>query len=273
VYDSHCHLDFPELAGALDEHLRAARACGVERWHVPGCGPSQWGQLADVRGREGVTVSVGVHPWWVDEVECPESDDPRAQARALDEAMQRLATELRAQGAVALGECGLDRPKALQGGPSRERQRVVFEAQLALARELELPVVLHVVGEHGATLDLLARVGPLPRGGVVHGYSGSVELVDRYVDHGLFIGFGARLTGTGARRARESLQRVPRDHLLLETDAPDQAPAVEGRFERGRRGTPADLVVVVEEAARQLRVSTTELAEDTARNARRLFGV
>ncbi len=272
MYDSHCHLDFPELAEALDEHLRVARGRGVEGWHVPGCGPSQWGRLASVRDIEGVSVGVGIHPWWADEVGWEEPDDPRAQAGALDEAMQRLAAELQDRRAVALGECGLDRPKALQGGPSRERQRVVFEAQLALARELALPVVLHVVGEHGAALEILDRAGELPRGGVVHGYSGSAELVERYVAHGLSIGFGARLTGAGARRARESLQRVPRERLLLETDAPDQAPAVEGRFERARRGTPADLIVVVEEAARQLRVSAAELAQDTARNARRLFG-
>ena len=169
MYDSHCHLDFPELAGDLDEHLTRARALGIEAWHVPGCGPSQWPRLTPVSDIAGVSIGVGVHPWWVDEVLSPSEEDPGALSRALDDAMQRLAAELRARGAAALGECGLDRPRARSGGPSRERQRLVFEAQLALARELELPVVLHVVGEHGAALELLERVGDLPAGGVVHG--------------------------------------------------------------------------------------------------------
>lgn len=271
MYDSHCHLDFPELVADLERHLTEARARGIEAWHVPGCGPSQWPQLRAVRGVEGVSLAVGVHPGWAGEV-LPPTLGRAARSAALDEGMVRLGEELSRLGAVALGECGLDRPRARSGGPSRDQQRAVFEAQLVLARERRLPVVLHVVGEHGAALEVLERVGRLPAGGVVHGYSGSAELVARYVGLGLSIGLGNRLTGTAARRARESLERVPLEHLLLETDAPDQAPAVGDRFDPARRGVPADLVEVVAEAARQRGLRRTELARITAENARRLFG-
>lgn len=271
MYDSHCHLDFPELAGSLERHLADARARGIEAWHVPGCGPSQWRQLESVRGVDGVSLAVGVHPGWVGEVFSGAPPD-EAPSAALEDAMQELSHELSRLGAVALGECGLDRPRARAGGATREQQRAAFEAQLVLARERRLPVVLHVVGEHGAALEVLERVGRLPAGGVVHGYSGSAELVARYAGLGLMIGLGTRLTGTAARRARESLQRVPLEHLLLETDAPDQAPATGARFDPNRRGVPADFVAVVEEAAQQRGLRAVELARITADNARRLFG-
>lgn len=277
MYDSHCHLDFPELSGSLEATLEVARSQGIESWHVPGCGPSQWPQLTPLVGVSGVSLGVGIHPWWVAEVlpgpSSAGSGGQRSLASAVDDAMRRLAVELHARHAVALGECGLDRPRARSGGgPSLAQQRSVFEAQLVLARELRLPLVLHVVGEHGATLELLDRVGELPAGGVVHGYSGSAELVPRYVAKGFMIGLGTRVTGAGARRAREALQRVPLDWLLLETDAPDQAPAVGERFDPARRGVPADLVVVAREAAQQRGVSTDTLGRITAANARRLFG-
>lgn len=272
MYDSHCHLDFPELSDTLEAHLSDARAAGVEAWHVPGCGPSQWPRLRALVGRDGVRLGVGIHPWWAEEVLSDGVSDASALRRAVDEAMAHLDRELRALGACALGECGLDRPRARAGGAPLELQRALFEAQLVLARERGLPVVLHVVGEHGAALEILERVGELPAGGVVHGYSGSPELVPRYVARGLAIGLGPRITGSGARRARASLQVVPLDWLLLETDAPDQAPAMGERFDPARRGVPADLVLVAQEAARQRGLPLAELARATYENARRLFG-
>lgn len=273
MYDSHCHLDFPVLARDLEGHLERARALGIEGWHVPGCGPSQWDALTRLGGIPGVSLGVGIHPGWALEV-VPDGNEaaPQALSSAVDDAMSRIREQAKALRAAALGECGLDRPLMRSGKVSRTTQLALFEAQLALARELELPVVLHVVGEHGATLELLGRVGRLPAGGVVHGYSGSAELVERYVAHGLSIGLGTRLTAPGARRAREALQRVPLDRLLLETDAPDQAPAADVGSEGKRSGVPADLALVVDAAAAQRGVPRATLAQRTAENARRLFG-
>lgn len=271
MYDSHCHLDFPFLVADLEGHLARARALGVESWHVPGCGPSQWDALVGLVGMRGVSLGVGVHPGWALEI-VPEGSEAARVGSAVEEAVGRIAQRAKALGAAAIGECGLDRPLMRSGGASREVQLALFEAQLVVARELCLPVVLHVVGEHGATLDLLQRVGELPCGGVVHGYSGSAELVDRYVAHGLAVGMGSRLTAPGARRVREALQRVPLDRLLLETDAPDQAPAGERGFERAGRGVPSDLVAILDAAAAQRGLSSKEVAERTAQNARRLFG-
>lgn len=273
MYDSHCHLDFPAFAGDLEGHLERARKLGIQGWHVPGCGPSQWDGLARLVGVPGVCLGVGIHPGWALEV-VPDGNEaaPEALASLVEEAMGGIRERAETLGAVAIGECGLDRPLMRSRGASRTTQLALFEAQLVLARDLMLPVVLHVVGEHGATLDVLRRVGALPAGGVVHGYSGSADLVERYVAHGLSIGLGTRLTAPGARRAREALQRVPLDHLLLETDAPDQAAAGEGGPGRRGCGVPSDLAVVVGAAAAQRGLPREKLAERTAENARRLFG-
>jgi TatD DNase family protein len=272
VYDSHCHLDFPVLAESLQDHLQRARDQGVRRWHVPGCGPSQWDRLARLAGVQGVSLSVGIHPWWAEEVFAESTPEATIPAVVLEEAMQKLARRAHQLGAVAIGECGLDRPRARAGGTSLPLQRALFEAQLVVAREMALPVVLHVVGEHGQAITTLDRVGRLPAGGVVHAYSGSAELVDLYVARGFMLGWGPRLTYPNARRARAALQRVPLDGLLLETDAPDQAPwGQDGPRVKGR-GIPGDLAVVAKTAAQLLSRPAAELSRITWNNARRLFG-
>lgn len=205
--DAHCHLEDPRLDAA--DALARAREAGVTGAILAGFGPERWpAQAALARSSPGLWTCHGLHPWRL-----VQGGEP---ARLLDELADFLD---RADPApVGLGELGLDRSPRMPPD-SWPVQVEVFRAQLALARERDLPVVLHLVRADGAAWDLLRRDG-LPRaGGMIHGFSGSVEMARNWLALGLHLSFG-RLLG----RAGRAVVEVPGERLLVETDAPDGAP-------------------------------------------------
>jgi TatD DNase family protein len=208
-------LDFAVFDADRAEVWQRARDVGVQRAFVPGVKPSQWAGLAALRtAMPEICFGVGVHPFFLHDQSADE----------LHTALATLAETAQSLGAVAIGECGLDARVPKRGGPSLAEQEAVLSAQIAVARTSRLPLVLHAVDTHGRLLQLLEDGGPLPAGGALHAYSGSAELVPRYAKLGLYFGFGGALTRPSARRAWAALKAVPRDRLLLETDAPDQPP-------------------------------------------------
>lgn len=223
MIDTHCHLDFPAYDGDRAAVLARAHQAGVARVVVPGTSPRTWDRTRAVCERHGMcALALGLHPWFLGELSEEEED---AALRALPEVLA---------GAVALGECGLDGAVARRGGASMERQERTLRAQLRIARDLELPVLLHCVKAHGRLLALLQET---PVRGLLHGYSGSAEMVPRYLDLGLDFAFGGPITWPEAKRPVAALLAVPLERLHLESDGPDQAPAP---F-RGQRSEPAHL--------------------------------
>ncbi len=252
MFDSHCHLDFAEFEGRLDNELGEARAAGIDGWFVPGCAPSRWDRVARLRGLEGVVIGHGVHPWWAHEV----SD--------CDETMARLAARLSSDGAVALGECGLDALR-LADAPLAH-QLAVFEAQLRLARELGLPVVLHQVRARQEFEGALRRVGWPTAGAVVHGFSGDRAWAQTLVRGGVKLGVGAALLRAGRDKLREALREAPLEALLLETDAPDQGID-------GNPGRLSDLLRVASALASLKNTSFDSVITVCSTGAREMFGV
>lgn len=254
-FDSHCHLDFEAFDADREAVVGRARAVGIAHVLVPGVSPDQWRRLRELRQRcPEVCVAVGLHPWFIHEVE------------ALDDALASLDAACEAAEAVAIGETGLDSLVAKRGGASLELQRRAFERHVLVAKEKQLPLILHIVRAHGAALTLLERMGPLP-GGVLHSYSGSAELVPRYARLGLSFGLSGAVTRPGVRRLREAAAVIPDEHLLLETDAPDQAPEGWTRS----RNEPSALVDVAREVARLRNTEEKTLLDRASANARRLF--
>ena len=265
LYDTHCHLDYDPLAPELDLVMQRARDAGVIGVLVPGVHPDQWGDAHALAARFSphVRSAVGIHP------ECLPELGAHGSRAALDDALLRLEDAARALGASAIGECGYDGPTARDHGVSLERQAGVVDAHVEVARALSLPLVLHVYGAHGLALERMSRHAPLPRGGVVHGWSGSAELVPRWVALGFHIAIGPSITRATARRPRESARAIPSSHLLLETDAPAMWP--EG--EPSRRGEPAHVAAVLRAVAEARGEPEAQLAERTTANARALFSV
>jgi TatD DNase family protein len=261
VIDTHCHLDAPEFDADRAEVLVRARAAGVTEVVVPAVGPDRWEALAAwAAATPGVRFGLGVHPQLLPAL------DPAGDAWRLE----RLDAALGRGGAVGVGECGLDAPSLLEGEArwaTMERQVAVLRGHLRLARKHGLPVMLHCLRAHDALLALLAEE-PLPAGGVLHSYSGSAEQVPAYAAFGLHFAFAGPLTYERARRPALAARAVPRDRLVLETDAPDQTP----RPHRGRN-EPAFLRETAAALARALGRTAAEVDALTSENARRLFGL
>jgi TatD DNase family protein len=235
--------------------LARARAAGVTDVLVPAIGPDRWEALLGLAAASpGVHAGLGIHPQLLPELD-PRDDD--RHLADLDAALARGAARF-------VGECGLDGASVAAGAPM-ERQEAVLRAQLRLAARYGLPVSLHGLKAHAPLLRLLEREG-LPDGGVFHSYSAPVAEVGAFAAAGAWFAFAGPVTYQGARRPLEAARAVPRDRLLLETDAPDQTP----RPHRGRC-EPAHLAEVAGALAPALGMTVAELDLLTTANARRLF--
>lgn len=194
---------------------------------------------------------------------CAAGIHPHEAAQAPADYPDRLKELLRRPKVMALGEIGLDYHYDFS---PREIQRKLFEEQLILARELELPVIIHDREAHPDTLALLRRYRPK---GVVHCFSGSAEMAREVTALGLYVGFTGVLTFQNAKKPLEALRAVPPELLLMETDAPYMAP----HPFRGKRCDSSLLPWVAERMARELGMEPQAVVELTAANAKRLFGI
>ncbi len=257
MIDSHCHLDGTAFEADRDAVLRRAREAGVTDLVVPAVAPDGWLGLLGLSAAEpGVHAGLGIHPQALPEL--PPGDDDRHLAE-LDVLLGR-------GGAVAVGECGLDGP-SIADGAGLDRQEAVLRGHLALARRHRLPVILHCLRAHEPMLALLEREGLPEAGGVLHSFSGSAEQAQPFAALGLHFSFAGPLTYEGARKPVAAARAVPRERLLVETDAPDQTPRPLHRT----RNEPANLPLVVSALAAALGVTADEAGALTAGNARRLF--
>lgn len=256
MFDTHCHLQALDDAAAA---IARARAVGVERFLLAGVAPDGWARDDELAAaHDALFISYGLHPQAVATLDDAQCD------RILDELDARLAR--RGPRVVALGEIGLDAVDDRRA--SLARQERVFVAQLALARKHRLPVALHVLRAHPRALELLARESPI--GGVLHSCSASPELTREYVALGLHVSFSGSVTWHGGdNRAARAVEVVPRDRLVVETDAPDQTPEPH----RPGKNEPAYLVAIVRAVAHIWGVEFADAARITDENARRLFDV
>lgn len=264
VIDAHCHLDLPPLSDDVDAALARAHALGVSDFVVAGVDEAGWARQAALAARHpSVHVCYGLHPWAVADM-----DDAHLSA-GIDALMETL--EASGEGdaqPVALGELGLDRgPRVAKD--SLPRQRRAFRVQLAIARERELPVVLHLVRSHGLALEILKADGLPEAGGMVHAYGGSVESARAYVGLGLHLSFSTAICRPQARRLRKACAAVPAERLLVETDAPDQSPQADGQGVN----EPANLPQAIRALAEARGTTPDAIAALTRANAERLFGL
>lgn len=249
LFDSHCHLDVAEFAGDRAQVLARARAAGVVGQLIPAIDRAHWPALAQlVAEHTDLHAAYGLHPMYLD----PHSD---ADMQALPEWISRNRPS-------AIGECGLD---FFVPGLDPDRQRAVFQRHLELAREFDLPLVIHARRAVEEVIANIRRVGGLR--GVIHSYPGSAEQARQLHALGFKLGIGGPVTFERAQRLRRLVTEVPLDWLVLETDAPDQPCAQH----RGLRNEPAYLTVVLEEVARLRGCDEAIVAEATTANARQLF--
>lgn len=259
LIDTHNHVDFPEFDHDRDQLLSHAKALGVARQIVLGVCAPQWPRLwqlvTSTQGEQaGLYAAFGLHPVYL-------ADHP-------NDAVQRLELQLSAcrqhPRLCAVGEIGLD---YFVPTLDRQQQGALFIQQLELAKQFELPALLHVRRAHADTLAALKQV-KLPRGGIVHAFAGSVEEAREYRKLGFLLGFGGAATWPQAKRLRRVLAALPAEQLVLETDAPDMAPV----FLAGQRNSPTALAEISERLAAVRGVSVATLAQQCTANTCALFG-
>ena len=255
--DSHCHVTADRFDEDREAVLERAFAGGVDQLISIGSGYGIRGNADAIRIAESdprIFAAVGVHPHEASELD--------AESRS---ALRRWLGHERV---VALGECGLD--YHYMNSP-REIQRSVFAEQVALARELDMPVSIHVRGDEPNAYDELLEIwigeGGGALEGVLHCYTGNLEFARRAMDVGFLVSFSGIVTFKGSHGLREVAGAIPLDRLMVETDAPFLAP----QGHRGRRNEPLFVSVVGETLAQLHDCSPEAIAEMTARNARRLF--
>lgn len=251
LIDSHCHLDAPEFDSDRDQVLARARAAGVSAQIIPAVAAAGFEALQRLVAAEpNLHAAYGLHPMYL--------------AEHRFEHLPRLREQLASQKSVAVGECGLD---FYVEGLDPALQRSYFQAQVQLAREFHLPLIVHARRAIEEVIVTLRRVGAA--GGVIHSYSGSEEQARQLWKLGFCIGIGGPITFERAQRLRRLVARMPIEFLLLETDAPDQP----DQWHRGERNEPSYLPAIAQTIADLRGVSTVEIAQATSANARRLFAL
>lgn len=248
--DSHCHIDVAQFDRDRDAVIARARAAGVTRQIVPAIAFASWPQLRTVCARhDGLFPAYGLHPMAL----------PEHRPQHLDALPDWIACER----PLAVGECGLD---FFVDGLDPDLQRLYFNEQLRIAREFDLPLIIHARRAVDEVIASIRRVGKLR--GVIHSFSGSEEQARQLWQLDFHIGLGGPLTYPRAHRLHRLVATMPLQQLLLETDAPDQPNC----GHQGERNEPARLLDVLSVVAQLRGESEARIAEATTANAEHLFG-
>lgn len=251
LIDSHCHLDADEFDFDRQAVIARARAAGVLAQVVPAVDAARWPKLREAcAGAPGLFPAYGLHPV--------------ALGAHRPVHLSMLREWIERERPVAIGECGLDfhLPDL-----DRAQQHHYFEAQLQLAGEYDLPVIVHARRAVEAVIVAIRRVGRLR--GVVHSFAGSPEQARQLHNNGFMVGIGGPVTYARASRLRKFAATMPLEQLLLESDAPDQPDAQH----RGQRNEPSRVALVARAIATLRGEDLSRIVMATTANAQRLFGL
>ena len=248
--DTHCHLDASEFDKDRDVVALAALGSGVSVIVVPAVERANFERVSRLAEQHAhCAIALGIHPMYVDNAQ---PDD-----------LFYLAELIAEKQPVAIGEIGLD---FFVEGCNRERQEYYFVEQLKLARQFDLPVILHV---RRAIDDILKHLRQIKvKGGIAHAFNGSRQQADEFIKLGFKLGFGGAMTYPRALKIRELAATLPLEAIVLETDAPDIPPewlGLQGR--NSRRNSPDQLPKIAQVLADLRGLKLMQVAEITTQNA------
>jgi TatD DNase family protein len=251
LIDSHCHFDDASFDADRNAAFLRAQEVGVAVQILPAVNARLWPKLRTVTATyPGLYAAYGLHPMYLNEHR--------------PEHLIELKTWLAREHPIAVGECGLD---YFVSGLDHDQQIDYFTAQLRLARDFNLPVIIHARRSVDQVIKYIRRYPGIR--GVVHSFSGSTQQAKRLLALGFLLSFGGPLSYPQANRLRNLIKILPLDSFMLETDAPDQ-PALSYR---NRRNEPAFLKETLAIVAELRHQDPLEIATATTRNASRLFGI
>ncbi|MES2298530.1 MAG: TatD family hydrolase [Pseudomonadota bacterium] len=261
--DTHCHLDAHEFGGESLAVARRAGAAGVAAIVIPAVECANFQSVAALAAQApNACYTLGIHPIYV----------PRADQADLQVLRAAVRVAMDDPRFVGIGEIGLDFFIPMLAEPAmRARQEHFFREQLRIAREFALPVLMHVRRSQDMVLKHVRQIAPA--GGIAHAFNGSLQQAQGYIDLGFKLGFGGAMTFTRALQIRRLAASLPIEAIVLETDAPDIAPA----WLQGTANSPEQLPAIGAVLAELRAMAPLEAAQATAANARaalpRLSGV
>ena len=252
LIDSHCHIDVAEFDDDRAAVLERCRCAGVTRLVVPGVDAARWpGLIALCRREAGLYPALGLHPIYLEQHG--------------NDAVQWLEQQLAiTPEVIAIGEIGLD---FFVAELDRQRQQALFEAQLSIARDANLPVILHIRKAHDQVLATLRRLRV--KGGIAHAFSGSLDQARHFIELGFKLGFGGTMTYDGANKIQRLARELPLEAIVLETDAPDMS----GAAHRGERNSPEYLPEHLQALAQLRGMDAADVAKQTTLNAQQALGL
>ncbi len=251
LIDSHCHLDFEVFDNDRTEVLQRAKDNNISDIVIPGTEKIFWDRIKQLcENQPHLHACYGLHPYWV-------SNKDTQDIHALD-------SYIESNRPVALGECGLDfRPQQAD----KKTQLTFFDAQLTIANNHRLPLVIHSVKATETVIQMIKKFKNLS--GMIHSYSGSTEQARQLIDLNFYISLGGSLTYNHAKKIKKIAKETPLTSLLLETDSPDQP----DQKNSGKRNEPAYLINTLD-ALSALRDEQREIiARQTTLNAKALFNI
>ncbi len=251
MIDSHCHLDLPEFSHDLANVMYRALCEGIQRIHIPGTTKAGWERQLDIAKQYScIDYSFGLHPYFLN-------------AHWKDDFIALENQFSYGHKACALGEIGLDK---MCSTPWLD-QVSAFESQLSLAKELGLPVILHHLKTHDSIMASLKKTR-FDCGGIVHAFSGSIQVAKAYIEKGFVLGVGGTITYERAVKTRNTLRQLPLSAMVLETDSPDMP--MNGL--QGARNEPRNIVRVIDCLSGLLNESVLEIKRATNESYFRALG-
>ncbi|MBE9560734.1 MAG: TatD family hydrolase [Proteobacteria bacterium] len=251
LIDSHCHLDFETFDNDRSDVLRRAKDNNISDIVIPGTEKIYWDRISSLcKNHSQLHACYGLHPYWINEQNKPH--------------IESLKRYIELNRPVALGECGLDfRPQQAE----KKLQLYFFEAQLGIAEQNQLPVVIHSVRATETVIQRIKKFSKLR--GMIHSYSGSLQQAKQLVDLNFYISVGGSVTYDNAKNIKQVVKEIPLASLLIETDSPDQP----DKKNKGKRNEPAYILSTVKAISEIRDESVDMIARQTTINAKKLFAI
>ncbi len=245
IIDTHCHLDVADFDLDRDKVINHCHEQGISKIIVPAIESKTWGKLLDLcKAEKGLYPALGLHPVFIEQ---HQTDD-----------VNKLEQLLETQRPVAIGEIGLDfYIKELD----QQQQTHLFETQLQIAKDHDLPVILHVRKAHDQVLQLLKKIKV--KGGFSHAFNGNEQQANHYINLGFKLGFGGTLTYENAHKIHHLAKTLPLEAIVLETDAPDMVV----NSHRGERNSPEYITDCLTSLAKIRNEDVEFIARQTTQNA------
>ncbi|GIU43591.1 hydrolase TatD family protein [Shewanella sairae] len=252
MIDSHAHLDFADFDTDRGQLLQQMHRSGISNVIIPSVSEAQWDNQISIALQHNCFYALGIHPW-----HCEEAS--KTTLATLRQMLQKYAGK---QGLVAVGECGLDKLHK----SNFATQMILFEGQIALAKEFDLPLIIHAVRAHEDVLRCLNNQD-VRRKGVIHGFYGGPQLAAQYVKLGYKLGVGGLLLNDNAPKLQQTVAELPLESFILETDSPAMTP----KNSLNSRNTPLILPEVLQKMADLQKKSTVLVSEQMFYNVAQLF--